>query len=96
MKEMFLCYALMKLFQIISSVGLRGETCVRFPPDEYSQGLLTLGVFTASVYGLGFVNCRSTGVSECSESFHNVPSVFMWFSGMWQYAQCLNLPMLQN
>lgn len=83
---MFLCYALMKLFQIISSVGLRGETCVRFPPDEYSQGLLTLGVFTASVYGLGFVNCRSSGVSRVQRILSQC--AFSLYVVLWYVAIC--------
>ncbi len=41
-----------------------------------------------------------TKAQECSEILHGVPSVFMWLSftdhGMWGYAQCLNLQMLQN
>lgn len=54
--------------------------------DEYSQGLFKYTEYSPlSLYGSGFIKCQSTGstdhrVPECSSIFHNVPSVFTWFS----------------
>ncbi len=53
-------------------------------------------MFTSALthfHGSGDVYCQKHRSAD-------VPSVFMWLSvtdhGMWPYAQCLNLQMLQN